>query len=375
MPVFFIIVLSAGAVSAKVNLADLSGSWPTATRNVAGFIIVFFIVVISVVALFEALKILNKTAAEKRASREAFTDLVKKFALNTAEITLLKQAVLNSGLTDAELIFRNIEYFEIGIGRELEKCKKNPALLRNVCDTVSSARHKLNFQKIPAGARYYSSRELPVGQPVTLRIPDIAPDDKIQAAIVEITELSITAECADNKTAPPDLRSGGLLQVSLFKQGEAEYSFQAAILRISTDLKRITFDHVIEMNRRQVRGHVRIEINNQANFRILKSPTAPEKAKGAARHSGMVTDISGGGLSLQTENPLSAGDVVLLSFPLRGNALHGIRGVVLRSFVKEKNGDPVFENHVEYDGIENTVKEKIIRLIFEMQREELQWQK
>ena len=43
--------------------------------------------------------------------------------------------------------------------------------------------------------------------------------------------------------------------------------------------------------------------------------------------------------------------------------------------MKEKNGDPVFENHVEYDGIENTVKEKIIRLIFEMQREELQWQK
>jgi c-di-GMP-binding flagellar brake protein YcgR len=331
------------------------------------------ILIVVFVGLLEGLKSLNKLAAEKRASREAFTALVKRHALNTAEITLLKQAVLNSGLTESELVFRNIEYFEIGVGRELEKCRGNAPLLRNVSDTVASTRRKLNFTKIPAGARYYSSRELSAGQPLTLRVPPA--EEKLSASISEITELVITAEFADNAALPPALLPGGLLQVSLFKQGEAEYSFQVNVLRITPDRRRIVFEHVIEMNRRQVRSHVRIEVNNQANFRILKSPLSPERAKGAARHTGTITDISGGGLSLQTELPLNPGDVVLLSFPLRSNAFHGIRGVVIRAVPREKTGETVFENHVEYDNIENSEQEKIIRLIFEMQREELQWQK
>ncbi|MFH0920472.1 MAG: PilZ domain-containing protein [Fibrobacterota bacterium] len=366
---------AAGQVLAGIDITALTGSWPTATRSAAVFILIAMAVIAGLALLFHFMRSLNAVAAGKRASREAFSALSKKFTLNTAEITLLKKAILNSGLTESELIFRNIEYFEIGVGRELEKCSENPVLLRNVSDTIASTRRKLGFLKIPAGARYFSSRELSTGQPLTLRVPEDAAEEKYRATLVEITELSMSAEFADNAIAPLSLRQDGLLQVSLFKQGEAEYSFLPRVLRVAPDRRRITFEHAIEMNRRQVRSHVRIEVNNQATFRILKSPAAPERAKGAIRHSGTITDISGGGLSLQTEAPLNGGDIILLGFPLRSNAFHGVRGIVLRAVPREVQGAPMFENHVEYDNVETSVKEKIIRLIFEMQREELQWQK
>lgn len=88
-------------------------------------------------------------------------------------------------------------------------------------------------------------------------------------------------------------------------------------------------------------------------------------------HKGLILDISGGGIRFTSKNQLK--DKKVLFNHIRLNMLSGeeeelfLTGVIIQSVPTEL--DPgVFENRIEFDGIDGYEREMIIKFIFEEER-------
>lgn len=90
-------------------------------------------------------------------------------------------------------------------------------------------------------------------------------------------------------------------------------------------------------------------------------------------HSGIMMDLSGGGLRMVAEAASELNNYIELRFPIRstdGNQMLHVYGKLVRSFPMENN--PRLKDHrVEFVNVDTTLQEKIIRFIFEEERRNL----
>ena len=372
----FLVLLFGTPCFCQVQMENFIRSWPTASRGLLVGLVILFILAGAGIAISEALKRAKSAREKQAASWEAFAGLAKKANLNTNDLMLLKRLAGFSGADPAEAVFSQLYLFEKGVEGEIDRCRKDPVLLKNVCDTIASVRKKLGFDPVPAGLQYYSSRELTSGQDISLYLPE-NPMIKYRSQIEQVSELELRVKRPEFKEGSPAFKQGmgalGLM-VSLYKPGDAEYSFKTKILRESPDKHSLALEHVLEMDRKQLRDFVRLEVRSQAKFRFIRSEDK-ELMKGGTRFTGTIVDISGGGCNLMSAEQYHQNDVVMMSFNFMGEAFYGVKGSVLRIKQNIVSGAPAYYHHLEFQDLENNVRERIIRLIFEKQREEVQWQK
>lgn len=89
------------------------------------------------------------------------------------------------------------------------------------------------------------------------------------------------------------------------------------------------------------------------------------------QQSGIIVDISGGGMKLRSLKPLKANSPILLLFRLTNQKVDRqfcIRGQIIACQKMEKTEEPLFESRIKFIIEDNRIREEIIQYIFEEER-------
>src|SRR3989339_34404 len=375
-PVFLSLcaLLPVAAHAATHTVKDIFSSWPNASLYIffgIGGVLLLAVFLMFGTELFRSRRESQKTA---ELSWSVFESLCKTHGLNDVEKQELRRIFHASGAETSDVMFKSIKAFEEGVSAEIERLRgKHDELLR-VCDIISAIRSRLEYTRLQPGTCYYSSRELSAGQPINISPVKGTDNAKFRSKIRDISELSMAVVNPEEQEAVAAFSQGSEVAVSLIQTGDAVYSFRTLVITKSPDNTSLTLAHVVEMDRKQLREYLRLEVTIEAMFRVLASEADPALAKSGAKFTGTIKDISGGGVKLRTVEEFHLGDVLSVNFNFRGESFRGLKSKVVRIEKKNTAGESFLFNNISFLSIDAALREKLIRLIFEKQREEIQWQ-
>lgn len=133
------------------------------------------------------------------------------------------------------------------------------------------------------------------------------------------------------------------------------------------------------LKKRQRREFYRLDCALEVRFRELEKEEVdaveqgffrPKPTNPALLKTGIVADISGGGVRFTAESRYEAGTLLYCTYTLAGRVMekqYHLVGRVLRSHELEKRPG-VFENRIQYVNIDVDDREEIIKYIFEEER-------
>jgi c-di-GMP-binding flagellar brake protein YcgR len=165
--------------------------------------------------------------------------------------------------------------------------------------------------------------------------------------------------------------SGQTVRLAFARRSDGMYGIAVKIFRVKGST--IDFYHTMEMKRNQLRQFVRVDVNLPLKFRIIKTENEESKKQIGKLNEGKIVDISGGGLSFLFSRPLVPGDIVSFKFQLTTAHFSEIDAKILRVSIQESKTATCYKHHVQFINIEQKLREKIVKYIFEKQRQLCQW--
>lgn len=155
------------------------------------------------------------------------------------------------------------------------------------------------------------------------------------------------------------LRVGTSLEVG-FTDDISAYSFSTVILkRYDIPIPTLIIAFPETVNKIQRRKFVRVRVVSTVKYQILEDEAYGEEKQG------FMHDISGGGMLLQTKEAIPHHSRLMLVLGLRGMPLKLMANVIRCT----KEDDKTFLISVEFIDITEKIRDKIIRVVFGIQRE------
>ncbi|MDR0331015.1 MAG: PilZ domain-containing protein, partial [Chitinispirillales bacterium] len=240
-------------------------------------------------------------------------------------------------------------------------------------EILLSLRKKLGYGVIAADQRLYSTRNMSVGQKVTLVVPGPGGGQKphsIGAMVSHVGEFWFTARIVEDFGGLVSV-GGWEIRLAFLREGDAAYSVSARV-RDAEAAGLINFFHTMKLLRNQHRQYMRLDINMPIKYKVIERIDSEERAF-TDEFAAHTIDISGGGVCFIADVPLAAGDTILLTLSIPGATLSGIRSKILKVLPVEGKGAATRYRHlVQFVLIEQQQRDKIVKFIFEKQRTLLQ---
>jgi len=364
------------AMAQNQNLLKKIG-WEKADSGTIAVVIMIFVVGFGLLSFFYV-NVTRKTVKQNNEiSFSLFNTACRSAGLVDYEKAALGKLIpYMQDLTRPHLVFESSAIFErcmdayitgriaAGITEEQEKLD-NQSLL--------SVRKKLGYNIILVEQPLISTRNLSIGQKVSV----LAPGQKValsqESMVVEMSEFHFTVRIGGQNAEAFSYEDGSRLVVAFSRQGDAVYSVGAKIKSSNVGAGEIKFFHTLDFSRNQNRRYVRLDINLPVKFRIvekadrrIKPPLEPFTAR--------IAEMSGGGLSFFAESPLEPNDVILMAIALPDGSkmLGGIKGQVLRVIRVESKTVVHFRHHIQFISIEPPQREQIVKFVFAKHRQMLQ---
>lgn len=207
---------------------------------------------------------------------------------------------------------------------------------------------------------------LEVNQSVTIEINAGEKNKKYyNSKIVSVSSTEVILLAPMEKGILVPLRIGDLITVS-YNDDNAIYSFDAQVDRRQGGVDQtITVQTPADIRRVQRRNFVRIDVTLPMVYYTVDD-TAGQYSSGVQTK---VIDISGGGLRFESDRPLDKDLVLDLVVELGGGERISAIGQVVRSLPIEKSGFNKYSIGIQFTIIEERDRDKIIKFIFQKQRE------
>jgi len=331
---------------------------------------------IAIILLLIAIAMLYNTRRANKIKQELLTLAMAKFDIMAEELNLressiviLKEIVQKTGLQDPASILKFSHVFEDSIEKYYES-EVIESIPTEMFMQISALRKALGFSPLSKGIPLTSTRQLCGGEKCVIQIPDNEPSVNSETCQVSgSTEQYWYMACPEGIT----VQTGTWVHVSLVRPGDAEYTFRTQVLRDST--KELVLRHTSQLNRAQQRNWLRIDVDIPVKITILEDADAGETI------SGRIVDISGGGLGMA----LSTGDLgitlptklvndsrLLLNFELPEHGwITNLPAKVIRVAGPFGGNHSEIVHSVAFTEGTNSINEKIIKFVFEKQRQNL----
>jgi len=304
-----------------------------------------------------------------------FIEKSKEAKLNVAEQTMLKNitwVVAPKMLSD---VFGSLVIFEEAVDMKIKKTiEMYPDDLKrenDVADIIFIIRKKLGFDKVIPEKPIASTRNIERGTAVSL----LTPLGEIPAGSGKVTfvnELFFELELdKSGNSMPKNIQKTGAI-VKFTRAQDAVYTAHVDVNSANFEKNLISFYHTTSLERSQSRQYLRLSIDMPLQCRIIKrtdekvKPSAGEFLKGAT-----LLDISGGGLAFMSKISLSVDDIAMFSFVLQKQKMV-LKGKIVAILQQEGKSGIYFKHRVVFYGAKPADTERIVKFIYEKQRERMQ---
>lgn len=183
---------------------------------------------------------------------------------------------------------------------------------------------------------------------------------KYRTKIEELGEkiISIGVPIKEGHFVP--LREGTPLRV-FFCDDLTAYIFASVIIqRLAAPIPTLIIEYPQRIIKIQRRKYVRVEVVNFIQYRIV------EKDGLGDYQNGYMLDLSGGGMLIGAEQRVKEKSLILIDFPLKEERLE-LPGKVIRCLKDDEKKQ--YQLSVEFHNIVEKTRDKIIRYVFDIQRE------
>jgi c-di-GMP-binding flagellar brake protein YcgR len=303
-------------------------------------------------------------------SEKLFGEGCKRTQLTAEEGRVLRMvAACAPGATRAHEIFGSIAVFErsmdVYVNRAIraQRAEGQEEVLRNL-------RRKLGFNFLPTEQPLISTRNLCVGQGVSVYKPG-QNSHPAGGEVTRVGEVYFTVRIADGFREGLDVEGGAELTVMFLRQGDAAYSAVVRVERPMGASGEISFYHTVKFSRSQNRRYMRLDAVLPLKYKVVEKAN-PEQKPGDETYQARSADISGGGLCFLASEPLDAGDVIQLHIQLPGQPLGGINSKILKVIPVAGKAPAQYKHLTQFVSIEPPQRERIVKFIFEKQREAIQ---
>jgi c-di-GMP-binding flagellar brake protein YcgR len=311
---------------------------------------------------------------QEKVSNKLFNEHSQKVDLYPSEANRLKQLLTHEMISHPHTIFQSALLFERCIDAEVRLLiitKSDPDLLEEDEKVLSSLRKKLGYGYLPLEHPLLSTRNIEIGQIVSIYKTTSSIPLLKHAILVMNKETFFRLQYDIEQEEEIRFFEGQEVKLAFARQGDGIYSVQVEICRTAPPSS-IDFFHTLKYKRNQLRQFVRIEVNLPIRIRVLPQ----EKPVGAElfpKHvEAKLSDLSGGGLSFLYEKPLVPGDLISMQFNLSTGKFSGITGRILRVSLQEGKKEKYYRHHIEFIDIEQQQRDRIVKYIFEKQRQQNQ---
>lgn len=197
--------------------------------------------------------------------------------------------------------------------------------------------------------------------------------------ILDETQLRIAMPIVEGRVIPLPLNSR--FDVCFFTSGGLYKSRFVVTERYKEGgLFILVIELIYELKKYQRRQYYRLECTMDIEYLSIDNDMADslredeelikEVIDNNKLSTGIIVDISGGGVRFVSKEKLIENSVVLLKLDItlaNNKSVYGVLGRVLSSY-KVPNNELRYEQRIEYTDIQNSSKETIIRYIFEQER-------
>jgi c-di-GMP-binding flagellar brake protein YcgR len=339
------------------------------TRIIIAVLLVLLSLVTIMVVLYARMR--NKIRKDQsEVSSRLFNELCTKSELYPSEVKKLQQLLTHEVIPYPHTIFQSAALFERCVDAEIRLLLLGANETEDIDDDeklIATIRKKLGYSYLPLEHPLLSTRNLEIGQSVSVfTLTGSAP--LIQhAIIVSNRETSFRLEYDNERDGPIHLLPGQEIKIAFARQGDGVYGVKVEI----TSAAEATIEclHTLHFRRNQMRQYARIEVNLPIRIRMVPV-TKPGVNEVFPQHvDAKLCDISGGGLSFLYEKPFVPGDAIVMHFSLSTGKFTSVPGKILRVNLQEGKTTTRYRHHVQFTNIEQPHRDRIIKYIFEKQRQ------
>lgn len=361
--VAFFWVLGLKTASAKGSIFDNARDYFGSQNTSPVLLLSLGFVLVVVVGLLVILEIRKADHFHRRKMEigwKKFYELAKKMGLTDQETLDLEVFLRKAEIISADAVFSSPLVFENCLETYLSTFgTKTPD---SEYEKVRHLRELLGYHQISVDNPYVSSRQLGEGVKVFVRHQDVSTGSSI---LVNNEKSWSIKNGFDNIK---DLK--GSVKVTLTRFSDGEYAIKAPILLVTKN--EIVLAHTRDLTRKQLRNWVRVEINLTVKVKLLKVKNQSQIKVGNLL-VGKLSDISGGGVSLKIPTMLDSQDQMELDFELNGHKFKRIKSRVIRVNQVPMGKDDLYQHSLEFEDMESQTRERVIRFVFDKQRQDTQW--
>ncbi|MCL2182953.1 MAG: PilZ domain-containing protein [Chitinispirillia bacterium] len=235
-------------------------------------------------------------------------------------------------------------------------------------DLLRSLRRKLGYSVLPSDVPLASTRNIAAGQTVAVSVPGQGLHPR-GGQVIRVSEFSMTVKLIDGMNNETVIPPGTQLMLSFLRHGDGGYGVPVTVT--ATDTGRFTVLHTLRFTRNQNRKHIRLEASMPMVYRVVEY-SDPEKTPTADVVKVRTVDISGGGLCFLADTPLQMGDQILITLQIPGYSMGGIKGKIVKVVGLDTSTGVRHKHLTQFIDIDAQQRERIVKYIFEKQREILQ---
>lgn len=324
----------------------------------------FALSLIGVLVLNEIRKADARERARAKISWEAFYKKSAEIGLTPGEIKLLETLVIEARLGNADSLMTSAQVFENARENYYDSVGGITSMTDAELHSFREIRSRLGFSPLPVETPYTTTRQFVSGLRVIAEIPEMN-----VAATAQVEDVDERRWVVNNPfDRSLDIRQGTRVRLSMTRGGDAEYGIETEV-DDAHDFK-LSFKHTRRLIRRQLRNWVRIDVNLPMSGSV---PPRPGDSRPPLPMKGRIVDLSGGGLALRLPVQLQVGSVLSVDFQLNENAMVGIVVEIIRVAPIRVGEEQMFQHSVSFKDLPKTSQERIVRYVFEKQRQEAQW--
>jgi len=313
-------------------------------------------------------------------SASAFERLAERKGLTKAEISQMYRLAKRSHVVTPLPLATSALRFDEAVHAELDRLRRTADEGDAVARVYSAVRDKLGLDELPLGHALPSTRFLPVGQRLVVGKSDERSEPGYPSEVVAMDDTGMTISWPTRGGTRAEIGTNDRIRVALWRSNDARYFFDTTIRFTLLEMEpRLVLRHTRDITRVQSRKFFRVEVNVPVVLHYNPSErSAPDTgvsmSVGAVsrtrRVSARLTTLSGGGLSMVSDQNVAVDSVLRLHIPLEGVGKPvPVACRVLSAVASRKAGKYVLR--AQFIAVDEEDRDRIVRFVSLKQQEQI----